>query len=54
MSDGAAGVTGERFCGAAVRALLDALADPEAAGPRWVDAQIRVLTAAELHEQGVV
>ncbi|MZE80949.1 hypothetical protein GTY57_29585, partial [Streptomyces sp. SID5475] len=44
--------TGLAVCATAVRRLLDSLPVPEDAPARWTDAQIRLLTTAELHRRG--
>ncbi|MCC9742561.1 hypothetical protein [Streptomyces sp. MNU89] len=44
--------TGLAVCATAVRRLLDSLPGPEDAPARWADAQIRLLTTAELHRRG--
>ncbi|WP_327188692.1 hypothetical protein [Streptomyces xinghaiensis] len=44
--------TGLAVCATAVRRLLDSLPGLEDAPARWTDAQIRLLTTAELHRRG--
>ncbi|MEU4684220.1 hypothetical protein [Streptomyces xinghaiensis] len=44
--------TGLAVCATTVRRLLDSLPGPVDAPARWTDAQIRLLTTAELHRRG--